>query len=67
MTQEATPHHRSLWALAWLNVLVADVKTGVGPYLAVYLQASRHWEPVAIVVPFLPWPALPPSLPSGLG
>jgi MFS family permease len=48
MTQEATPHHRSLWALDWLNVLGADVKTGVGPYLAVYLQASRHWDPVSI-------------------
>ena len=48
MTQEATPHHRSLWALDWLNVLVADVKTGLGPYLAVYLQASRHWAPVSI-------------------
>jgi len=48
MTQEATPHHRSLWALDWLNVLVADVKTGIGPYLAVYLQASRHWDPVSI-------------------
>jgi hypothetical protein len=34
MTQEATPHHRSLWALDWLNVLVADVQTGVGPYSA---------------------------------
>jgi len=48
MIQEATPHHRSLWALDWLNVLVADVKTGVGPYLAIYLQASRHWAPAAI-------------------
>lgn len=48
MTPEGTPHHRSLWALDWLNVLVADVKTGVGPYLAVYLQASRHWAPVSI-------------------
>src|SRR5438445_566300 len=48
MTQDATPHHRSLWALDWLNVLVADVKTGVGPYLAVYLQANRHWAPVSI-------------------
>ena len=48
MTQEVTPHPRSLWALDWLNVLVADVKTGVGPYLAIYLQASRHWAPAAI-------------------
>ena len=48
MTQEVIPHHRSLWALDWLNVLVADVKTGVGPYLAIYLQASRHWAPASI-------------------
>jgi len=48
MTQEVTPYHRSLWALDWLNVLVADVKTGVGPYLAIYLQASRHWAPASI-------------------
>src|SRR5262249_35259414 len=48
MTQEVTPHHRSLWALDWLNVLVADVKTGVGSYLAVSLQASRHWAPAPI-------------------
>src|SRR5215467_8941554 len=48
MTQEVTPHYRSLWALDWMNVFVADVKTGVGPYLAIYLQASRHWHPAHI-------------------
>jgi MFS family permease len=48
MTLEARPHRRSLWALDWLNVLVADVRTGVGPYLAIYLQASGHWNPAHI-------------------
>jgi MFS family permease len=48
MTSEARPHRRSLWALDWLNVFVADGKTGVGPYLAIYLQASRHWNPAHI-------------------
>src|SRR5919198_1981351 len=48
MTSETRPHRRSLWALDWLNVFVADVKTGVGPYLAIYLQASHHWNPAHI-------------------
>lgn len=48
MTSEARPHRRSLRALAWLNVCVADVQTGVGPYLAIYLLASRHWNPAHI-------------------
>jgi sugar phosphate permease len=37
-----------LWALDRLNVFVADVKTGVGPFLAIYLQASHHWNPAHI-------------------
>lgn len=48
MTAEAKSHRRSLWALDWLNVFAADVRTGVGPYLAIYLQASRHWAPAHI-------------------
>ena len=48
MTSEIRPHRRSVWALDWLNVFVADVKTGVGPYLAIYLQARRHWNPARI-------------------
>jgi MFS family permease len=39
----AEPHARSLFALDWLNFLLADVQTGVGPFLAMYL-ASRHWN-----------------------
>jgi MFS family permease len=39
---------RSLRALEWLNAIVADVRAGVGPYLAIYLRASRHWDPAQI-------------------
>jgi MFS family permease len=33
--------------LDWLNFLLADVQGGLGPFLAVYLTASRHWAPGA--------------------
>jgi predicted MFS family arabinose efflux permease len=39
---------RSLRALEWLNAIIADVRTGVGPYLAIHLRASRHWDPAHI-------------------
>jgi MFS family permease len=31
-------------ALDWLNFLLANVKDGLGPFLAVYLLASQHWD-----------------------
>lgn len=34
---------RSLRALDLVNFFQADVQTGVGPYLAIYLLASLHW------------------------
>ena len=30
--------------LDWMNVLLADVQGGVGPFLAVFLTSSRHWD-----------------------
>ncbi len=39
---------RSYAALNWLNFFAADVATGVGPFLAIYLAANRHWHPGAI-------------------
>jgi hypothetical protein len=33
---------RTRQALDWLNFLIADVQGGVGPFLAIYLLASRH-------------------------
>ncbi|MGC2250174.1 MAG: MFS transporter, partial [Acidobacteriaceae bacterium] len=37
------PSRRTLFGLDWLNFLLADVQTGVGPFLAIYL-ASYHWN-----------------------
>jgi MFS family permease len=34
-------------ALDALAFTLADVKDGIGPFLAVYLTASRHWDPGA--------------------
>ncbi len=36
---EPRPSARSLRGLDWLNFLLADVQTGVGPFLAIYLAA----------------------------
>jgi MFS family permease len=37
------PSRQSLWALDGLNVVLADVRDGLGPYLAIYL-ATKHWD-----------------------
>ena len=39
---------RSLRALDWLNFFMADVNTGIGPFLAIYLTATRHWNPASV-------------------
>jgi len=46
--QKKAPSVRSLRALDYLNVFLADVRDGVGPYLAIYLSATRHWDPARI-------------------
>ncbi|MBV8649861.1 MAG: MFS transporter, partial [Alphaproteobacteria bacterium] len=30
-------------ALDWLNFFLADVKDGLGPFLAIFLMSSQHW------------------------
>jgi len=40
----------SLLALDSLNFFLADVRAGVGPFLATYLLASLHWSPAEIGV-----------------
>src|SRR5216683_3308014 len=35
---------RSLRGLDWLNFFKADAQTTVGPYLAIFLLAARHWD-----------------------
>jgi MFS family permease len=41
------PSARTLRGLDWLNFSLADVQTGVGPFLAIYLagQAGDKWNP----------------------
>src|SRR5436309_7080049 len=39
---------RSLRALDYLNVFLAHVREGVGPYLAIYLLTTQHWDPSSI-------------------
>ncbi len=43
------PGRQSLRALDALNVFLADVRDGLGPYLAIYLT-TRHWDPSRIGV-----------------
>lgn len=44
------PSKKSLQGLDYLNLFLADVRDGVGPYLSVYLKASEHWNPAQIGV-----------------
>ena len=41
--RDGRPSARSLRGLDWLNFLLADVQTGVGPFLAIYL-AGYGWN-----------------------
>ncbi len=44
---ETQGSHRSLRGLDWLNFCVADVQTGFGPFIAIYLTTQR-WTDLAI-------------------
>ncbi|MEG4289270.1 MFS transporter [Microcoleus sp. C2C3] len=48
MPQKRQPCKKSLRALDFLNVFLADVRDGVGPYLGIYLKASQNWNPAEI-------------------
>ena len=39
---------RNALSLDWLNFFLADVRDGLGPYLAIYLLAVHQWEPASI-------------------
>ncbi len=41
---ESQPSSSSLRGLDGLNLLMADVRDGVGPYLSVYLASALHWQ-----------------------
>jgi MFS family permease len=36
---------RNRVALDWLNFFLADVRDGLGPFLAIFLLTSRQWDP----------------------
>ena len=44
MSQSPRPSRQSLHALDYLNFFLADVRDGIGPYLAVFLKASHNWN-----------------------
>src|ERR1700734_4153856 len=41
--EKRSPSAGTLWGLDWLNFFLADVQTGVGPFLAIYL-AGYGWN-----------------------
>ena len=47
MTTSDQSKQRSLRALEWLNFFLADVQTGLGPFVAAYL-ASSGWNPGSV-------------------
>ena len=48
--EQEKPSRQSLYALDCLNFFLADVRTGVGPFLVTYLLAVHHWNPAHIGV-----------------
>lgn len=48
--QQTTSDRRSLLSLDWLNLFLADVRDGVGPYLGIYLLATHNWNSASIGV-----------------
>lgn len=50
MVTQETKIARNRGALDWINFLLADVQDGLGPFLAIYLLSSQHWDPARIGV-----------------
>jgi MFS family permease len=48
MGHNTVTNARSLRTLDSLNFFLADVRDGVGPYLAIYLLTTRQWDPASI-------------------
>ena len=45
MAHQTQTDDRNRSALDWLNFFLADVKDGIGPFLAIFLTSSQHWDP----------------------
>jgi MFS family permease len=48
MVTRSVTNQRSLKALDWLNVFLADIQGGVGPFLVIYLTSSLQWNPAQV-------------------
>jgi len=51
MNEQGAMHNdkrQSLRGLDWINFFMADVNTGIGPFLAIYLTATGHWNPADV-------------------
>jgi MFS family permease len=48
VSTQKTISRRNTLSLDALNFFLADVRDGLGPYLAIYLLAVHHWEPASI-------------------
>lgn len=46
--EHSKPSASNQRALDWLNFFLADVRDGLGPYLAIYLLAVHQWQPASI-------------------
>jgi predicted MFS family arabinose efflux permease len=69
MDQQARkPSARSLHGLDGLNLLMADVRDGVGPYLSVFLKGDQHWQagPIGIAMAAGSMAAALCQIPAGL-
>lgn len=66
MNTPTTSRHNTR-ALDALNFFLADVRDGLGPYLAIYLLAVHHWDPASIglVMSLASVTALVTQLPAG--
>lgn len=62
------PSSRSQRGLDGLNLLMADVRDGVGPYLSIYLGGARHWDsgPVGVAMAVSNVAAAICQVPAGL-
>lgn len=48
MPQRGNPRRRANQALDAANFFLADVRDGLGPYLAIYLLTEQHWDEAKI-------------------
>jgi hypothetical protein len=45
---KTSPSRGTLCGLDWLNFFLADVQTGVGPFLAIYLAGYKKRKPSSL-------------------